>query len=108
MSKIKLYLDVVEELRSLADCIEALARGMADGDSRPKPTQEPKEIKPAITQEMLRELAITLSRSGRKDDIKALLEKYGVKNITAVSETDLESFYADLKAMEDDDNASTY
>ena len=55
---------------------------------------------------MLRELAVKLSRGGRKDDVKALLDNYAVKNITAVAETDLESFYTDLLSMEGDGNAA--
>ena len=42
MSKIKMLLDVVESMRSLADSVEVLAQGIADGQNRtkaePKPT----------------------------------------------------------------------
>ena len=41
-----------------------------------------------------------LSRNGKREEIKQLIEKYGVKNITAVAESDLDSFYADLQQME--------
>ena len=50
--------------------------------------------------EVLRELAVKLSRNGKREEIKQLIEKYGVKNITAVAESDLDSFYADLQQME--------
>ena len=106
MSKIKMLLDVVESMRSLADSIEVLAQGIADGQNRPKTESEPKETKPSVTHEMLREVAVKLSRGGRKDDVKALLDNYGVKNITAVAETDLDSFYTDLLNLEGDENAS--
>ena len=106
MSKIKMLLDVVESMRSLADSVEVLAQGIADGQNRPKVETAPKKDKPAVTHEMLRELAVKLSRGGRKDDVKALLDNYGVKNITAVAETDLESFYADLLSLDGDENAS--
>ena len=104
MSKIKMMLDVVEQMRSLADSIEVLAQGIADGgSSRPKPVQEKTQDKPAVTHEMLRELAIELTRSGRREDVKNTIEQYGVKNITAVAEGDLESFYADLLSLKDGD-----
>ena len=106
MSKIKMLLDVVESMRSLADSVEVLAQGIADGQNRPKVETAPKETKPSVTHEMLRELAVKLSRGGRKDDVKALLDNYGVKNITAVAETDLDSFYTDLLNLEGDENAS--
>ena len=34
MSKVKMLLDVVESMRSLADSVEVLAQGIADGDNR--------------------------------------------------------------------------
>ena len=108
MSKIKMLLDVVESMRSLADSIEVLAQGIADGQNRPKTETKPKLDKPVVTHEMLRELAVKLSRGGRKDDVKALLDNYGVKNITAVAENDLESFYTDLLSLDGDANASCY
>ena len=46
------------------------------------------------------QLAVKLSRNGKREEIKQLIEKYGVKNITAVAESDLDSFYADLQQME--------
>ena len=33
MSKVKMLLDVVESMRSLADSVEVLAQGIADGDN---------------------------------------------------------------------------
>ena len=106
MSKIKMLLDIVESMRSLADSIEVLAQGIADGQNRQKAETKSKPDKPAVTHEMLREIAVKLSRGGRKDDVKTLLESYGVKNITAVAENDLESFYTDLLSLDGDENAS--
>jgi hypothetical protein len=104
MSKIKLLLDVVNDIRSLADGLEVLANAMADGDNQPKAQAKAaaEPSKPTITHEMLRELAVKLSRNGKREEIKALIEKYGVKNITAVAESDLDAFYAELSAMEVD------
>ena len=112
MSRIKLLLNVVEDLRTLADDVEILAKAVAEGQPAPKPEQTtvqqapkptpPPEEKPKITvtHEMVRELAVNLSRAGKREEIKSLIESYGVKNITSVAEADLESFYADLRAME--------
>ena len=101
MSKIKLLLEVVNGMHSLADSLETMANAMSEGESQPKSTAAtPKPDKPTVTHEILRELAVKLSRSGKREEIKQLIEKYGVKNITAVSETDLNAFYADLQKME--------
>lgn len=109
MSRIKLLLDVVNDMRSLADSIEALANATADGDVQKKeqPKQQTKKTavvkeseQPAVTHEMVRELAVKLSRGGRREEIKQMLEEYGVKNVTAIKEDDLDTFYAKLSAME--------
>ena len=67
MSRTKLLLDVVSDMRSLADSLETIANAVAGNDGISKEKQA---------------------------------EKYGVKNITAVAESDLDSFYADLQQME--------
>ncbi len=108
MSRIKLLLDVVNDMRSLADSIEALADATADGDvqkkeqpKQQKKTTVPKEPEQSIvTHEMIRALAVKLSRDGKREEIKQMLEKYGVKNVTAIKEDDLDTFYAELSAME--------
>lgn len=103
MSRTKLLLDLVESVRSTADCLEAVAKAMADGGNQPKAarsTAPPQEQKPAVTHEMVRELAVQLSRSGKREEVKQLIGKYGVKNITAIADDELESFYAELSAME--------
>ena len=104
MSKIKILLEVVNGMRSLADSLETMANAMSEVENQPKSTSTisttQKPDKPTVTHEILRELAVKLSRSGKREEIKQLIEKYGVKNITAVSETDLDAFYADLQKME--------
>ena len=100
MSRIKLLLDVVNGMRSLADSLEIMA--MSDGDSIPKEKVSAQKgaDTPSVTHEQLRELAVKLSREGKREEIKQLIEKYGVKNITAVADADLDAFYADLQQME--------
>lgn len=97
MSRTKLLLDVVSDMRSLADSLETMANAVAGNDGISK---EKQADKPSVTHEMLRELAVKLSRNGKREKIKQLIEKYRVKNITAVAESDLDSFYADLQQME--------
>lgn len=107
MSRMKLLLDVVNDMRSLADSIEVLANATADDDVQKKepPTQQKENIQqknkqPAVTHETVRELAVKLSRCGKREEIKHLLDEYGVKNVTAVKDDDLDTFYAELSAME--------
>ena len=55
---------------------------------------------PAVTHEKIRGLAVKLSRNGKREEVKRLIEQYGVKNVTAIADDDLESFYSELAAME--------
>lgn len=111
MSRIKLLLDVVNDMRSLADSIEALANATADGDVQKKeqPKQQTKKTdalnvpeQTPVTHEKVRELAVKLSRGGKRGEIKQMLDRYGVKNVTAIKGDDLDTFYAELSAMEAD------
>lgn len=102
--KVQLLLDVINDMRSLADGLEAMAQAMADGDNQPKRTTakpKPKEEAPAVTHETVRSLAVELSKTGKRDEVKALIEQYGVKNITAIAEGDLDSFYAYLLSVKE-------
>lgn len=102
MSKIKLLHDVINDMRSLADSLESLASAMFNVDNNINPTPTVKvEQKPAVTHEQVRELAVKLSKTGKRDDVKALLNKYGTTNITSIKPEQLENFYDELKAMEE-------
>ncbi|NMA82725.1 MAG: rRNA biogenesis protein rrp5 [Epulopiscium sp.] len=85
MSKMKLALDVVENLRSLADSIEILAESVTDKND----TDVEKVIEPAtpkITFEDLRAVLAVLTRSGKQAEVKELIEKYDAKKLSDVPE----------------------
>ena len=70
MSRTKLLLDVVSDMRSLADSLETMANAVAGNDGVSK---EKQADKPSVTHEMLRELAVKLSRNGKREEIKQLI-----------------------------------
>ena len=70
MSRTKLLLDVVSDMRSLADSLETMANAVAGNDGISK---EKQADKPSVTHEMLRELAVKLSRNGKREEIKQLI-----------------------------------
>jgi hypothetical protein len=78
MSKVKLALDVVENLRSLADSIEALT-DVVEGN-------EPKEKVEANlpTLEQVRAKLAALTQSGKQAEVKALITKYGAKKLSEI------------------------
>lgn len=125
MSRMKLLLDVITDMRSLADSLEVLADAMADGDVQKKetvtakstkktthkvngdsiPEQETKQNEetqpePAVSKDEVLALAKKLSKNGQMEQVRNSLLSYGVSNVSALTGNNLMSFYAELKAME--------
>ena len=90
MSKVKLLLDVVQDLRSLADSVQAVADAMMRSDAPDDTGQdaavqapaEPKE-KP-IPLETVRALLGQRSREGYTAEVRDLLRKYGADKLSGV------------------------
>lgn len=92
MSRMKLALEVVEDLRSLANSIEALAGVIGEGNKEESPKETP--APPKITFEDLRVVLAVLTRSGKQEKVKELIEKYGAKKLSDVPE---DKYYELLK-----------
>lgn len=91
MSKIKLALDVVQDLRSLADSLEALANAAVSDAPEPSapPTTPQPETMPAaqkLTLVELRAFVAERSTPENRPKIKALLTKHGVGKLTELPE----------------------
>ena len=122
MSKTKLALDVVQDLRSLADSLEALASA-AMGEApvqTEKPTQtaekpvntKPTNTKPAtqtaepsatpeksLTLVELRAFVAERSTPENRPKIKALLTKHGVNKLTELPEDQYETLKREVEAL---------
>ena len=111
MSKIKLALDVVSDLKSLAESIETLVHAMESNEpnleneeptkmkSKAKakveepetkepevgeaPVEETPEEKP-ITLEEVRAAMADKSRDGHREAVKAIITKYGANNLSSL------------------------
>lgn len=104
MSKIKLLLDVVSDLRSLADSIQAVAEILMNKEAvestQPEAPASKKEAKPeskAVTLEQVRAVLAEKSHAGFSVEVRAWLEKYGAKKL---SEIDPANYAALLKDAE--------
>ena len=77
MSKIQLLLDVVEDLRSLAESVQAVANAMLQSDAEvetPAPAPAPKpEPRKVVTLEQVRAVLAEKSHDGFTADVRALL-----------------------------------
>lgn len=95
MSKTKLLLDVVEDMRALADSIQAVCDVVTEPET---PTAKPEGTKePEISLEEVRMVLADKSQSGFTGEVRDIIKKYGADKLSAVDK----KFYADiLKAAE--------
>ena len=122
MSKMKLLLDVVSDLRSLADSLQAVADAVAQGgQERPgqspekQPVQEPekknaaKETEPPaeapvpeaepLTPEQVRAVLAEKSRAGHTAEVKALLLKHGADKLSDIDPAEYPALLAEAEVL---------
>ena len=99
MSKIKLALEVVEDLRTLAVSIEALANAMQSNESAPtQKVVEPLKADP-ITIEKVRAVLAEKSQNGKQPEVKALITKFGAKKLTDIETACYEQLIAEAMVL---------
>ncbi len=101
MSKVKLLLDVVEDLRSLADSVQAVADAMLQNE--PTVDAEPKAPAPKkeLTLEKVRAVLGEKSRAGFTTEIQALLKKYGAPKLSGIDPKHYEALLKDVEVLKD-------
>ncbi len=122
MGKVKLLLDVIEDLRSLADSLQAVADAVAENDvsaemtatkeaeekGRPKAAAkkttakktvkaEPEE-KP-LTLEEVRAVLAEKSRAGHTAEVKELLNKHGADKLSEIDPMEYPALLADAEVL---------
>ncbi len=123
MSKIKLLLDVVQDMRSLADSLQAVAEAVADSgaaETELTTTKEPekagkagkgaakntakKDAKPAAKQEPLtleevRAVLAEKSRSGHTEEVRELLAKHGADKLSEIDPAEYAALLAEAEVL---------
>lgn len=88
LSRMKLLLNVVEDMRSLADSLQAFTDAMTQGEPpEAEPVQKaapPPPKEPAVTLEQVRAVLAEKSHDGKTDAVRELLQKYGAPKLSAV------------------------
>ena len=89
MSRMKLLLDVIEDMRSLADSLQAVATALCHSDpedaAAPAPAPAPADPPPkAIALEEVRAVLAERSHDGYTDQVRGLLQKYGAEKLSGV------------------------
>ena len=100
MSKMKLLLDVVQDLRALADSIETLANAASDQDGvpmTPSASASTSQPKPSIVE--LRAFVAERSTPENRPRIKAILSAFGVGKLTELPEDQYEALMKEVAAL---------
>lgn len=81
MSRVKLLLDVIEDMRSLSESLRTLAEAMAENDI--SDNAKPKDEK-TLTLEEVRAVLADKSRSGYSSEVRELLKKHGADRLSEI------------------------
>lgn len=103
MSKIKLLLDVVSDMRSLADSLQDVCDAMAesestDADNKPTVTKEAepkKTVKTKVKEVKLEDVRAVLaekSQAGMTARVREIIHKYGAAKLSEIEP----KYYADI------------
>ena len=106
MSKVKLLLDVVEDMRSLADSLQSIADSIQGNTAEPEmATQQPDTIPPQkhtlleITIDQVRTLLAEKSGEGKTQAVKALLYKYDAGKLSGVKPEDYAALMEEARKL---------
>ena len=122
MSKMKLLLDVVSDLRSLADSLQAVADAVAkNGQEKPDqtmeeklaqklekksaakkeepPTEEAGQQSNSLTLEQVRAALAEKSRAGHTAEVKALLIKHGADKLSDIDPAEYPALLAEAEVL---------
>ena len=100
MSKIKLLLDVVEDMRSLADSIQSVADSIQGNTAAPEEVPaQPVDNTPQITIDQVRTLLAEKSGEGKTQAVKALLYKYDAGKLSGVKPEDYAALMEEARKL---------
>ena len=107
MSRMKLLLDVVSDLRSLADSLQAVTDAVAQGGQEQKnaaketepPAEAPVPEAEPLTLEQVRAVLAEKSRAGHTAEVKALLLKHGADKLSDIDPAEYPALLADAEVL---------
>jgi len=106
MSRTKLLLNVVSDLRSLAASVQAVTEWLASSESAevtqpetPDATKEEKSEAKAVTLEQVRAVLAAKSHDGFTAEVLALLEKHGASRLSEIDPAKYAALLADAEEL---------
>ena len=92
MSRVKLLLDVIENIRSLSESLSILADAIADNNAKPE------DEKP-LTLENVRAVLADKSRDGYSSEVKELLKKHGADKLSEINPSEYTAVKNEAEAI---------
>lgn len=106
MSKVKLLLDVVEDIRNLADSLQSIADCIAGNTpdtapeaATPAPVEEQKPAQPKVSIDQVRAILAEKSADGKTAEVKALLTKFDAGKLSGVKPEDYPALLEEAKKL---------
>lgn len=105
MSRSKLLLEVVEDIRSLADSLQTLANAISGDDVADEASAA--DVEPAakppitLTLEQVRAVLAEKSHDGLTEQVRGLLKKYGAQKLSAIASDRYPDLLRDAKELND-------
>lgn len=98
MSRIQLFYDVAENMRHLANSIQALADEMVGGSQEPEPAAVA-EPESGITLEDVRAVLVQLSHDGYGTQVQALIRHHGATKLSELPSSEYASLLEEAEVM---------
>lgn len=107
MSKIKLLLDLITDVRAVADDLQAIADSMANSKSpevneateAASPAPKADKPKPSIKLEDLRALLASKSQAGLGNEVRELIKKYDATKLSDVYPDQYAAIFAEAEVL---------
>ena len=103
MSKVQLLLDVIDNLRSLADSLQAVANAITENEHPTDESQDTVEtenpVKTTVKLEQVRAVLAEKSHDGFTAEVRALLQKHGADKLSLIDPSEYESLMKDAEAL---------
>lgn len=109
MSRVKLLLDVIKDIRSLGDSLQILADAMVSDEPKeePKKSKLKSESKPEplaeeksdVTLETVRAMCAEKSRAGFTAEVKSIITKHGADKLSAIKPEEYAAVLAEVEVL---------
>lgn len=99
MSKVKLLLALVDDLKTLADSVQAVADAIGSNEPKEDIKSVPAQVEKEITLEEVRGVLAEKSHAGFTAQIRELLKKYGASKLSEIDPSKYTALLSDAEGL---------